>query len=79
MHVKRRLRRDGTPCAVNLWHQYLMEAYWSEAWTWQQGCDATCIGYVSDEALYAESTPRPRLKDFMVRLSVEWQDRGAVA
>lgn len=76
---RRRLRRDGQPVRPNPWHAALMESYTSAAWSWWHHCEATALGYLTEEAEYAEHTPRPTLRDFMVRLSREWSQMEAAA
>ena len=74
-----RRRKDGAWARENHWHTYLMTAYSDAAWRWWQVAEETTYLYEAELETYAEEHPRPLLKDFMVRLGREWQDRGAVA
>lgn len=73
MHVRTRLRKDGTPAKVNAWHAWLMSTYWDMAQVWEQGRDAFAIGYPTDEADYAAEHPPPQLKHHMIRCAREWR------
>lgn len=67
---RRRIRKDGQPYRPNHWHALLMDTYTAAAWQ----CEATALGYETEEREFALEHPRPTLKDFMVSLAGEWTE-----
>jgi hypothetical protein len=70
---RRRIRKDGKPYRRNIWHETLMQTYSDAVWDWEQRRDQAALGYATEEADFARQHPRPRLKDFMIRLSRDWR------
>jgi hypothetical protein len=55
-----------------------MTTYSAAAYHWWQEAEAATLLYSTELATYAEGTPRPTLKDFMVQLGREWASLGPV-
>lgn len=51
------------------WREYVVEAYRAADHAWWLARESTALGYSTEMREFAEHTPRPRLRDFMVHLS----------
>jgi len=51
------------------WREYVTDCYRAADHAWWLAREAVAIGYATEMREYAETNPRPRLKDFMTQLS----------
>lgn len=57
----------------NPWVRFIMEHWWLDTITWETRAEAASNGWATELREYAETHPRPRLKDYMVGLSDTWR------
>lgn len=62
-------RRDkrGRKIGRNWWREMNCDLLFTADHVWQLQREAECVGYETEEAEYQEHTPRPTLKDFLIR------------
>lgn len=74
--MSRRRRKDGTLSRPNRWHDHLMDIYSCAAHAWWLAMEDTTSMYATEMREYREHTPPPRLKDYMLELSLGWGGRA---
>lgn len=57
----------------NPWVRFIWEMWNLDTITWEQQAEATALGYDTEIAEFAETHPRPRLRDYMTGLSAQWR------
>lgn len=61
-------RRDkrGRRIGYNWWRDYNCDLLFSANAAWERQCEEVALGYATETAEYAETHPRPTLKEFLV-------------
>lgn len=62
------VRRDkrGRRIGHNWWREMNVSLLWDATHLWETECEATALGYDTEEAEFAASHPRPNLRQFLL-------------
>jgi hypothetical protein len=66
VHQQPRRDKRGRRIGYNWWREYNCSLLLDATLTWERDCEAVAIGYDTETAEYAQHTPRPTLKAFLL-------------